>query len=413
MMNREIHSVGLDIGTSKVKCVIGEPSDGGVMSIVGFGESEARGLRRGIVTTTDAVVESIKRAVEDAERMSGLEIQMATVNLSGEHLRGENKAGVVAVAGAGRDITAEDVDRSVESASAMQLPAGWEIVDRLPQEFIIDGQDGIVEPIGMRGARLESRIHVVTSPSAGKQNMVKAIHRAGLEVENMMLEPLAAAQSTLTDDDREYGCALVNIGAEVTSLMIFGRGAVQHTAVFPFGGMHFTKDIAMGLRVSIPEANKIKEHYGCVAGFLMDESERQEIIEITPVGRQETRVLSKEILCDIMQPRAIELLQHIALEVVNAGAQVSSGVVLTGGGSLNRGMVEVAEQVFDAPTRLGFLEHNLFGGLLDEVNSPEWAVACGLAFSSMRAQIRGQMSGGRSATRKVAEWFENFREKFR
>ncbi|HEY0427093.1 MAG TPA: cell division protein FtsA [Pyrinomonadaceae bacterium] len=413
MINREIHAVGLDIGTSKVKCVIGEPVEGGVMSVVGFGASESRGLRRGIVTTTDTVVESIKRAVEEAERMSGLEIQMATINLSGEHLRGENKAGVVAVAGAGRDITAEDMERAVESASAMQLPAGWEIVDRLPQEFIIDGQDGIVEPIGMRGSRLESRIHVVTSPSAGKQNIIKAIHRSGLEVESMMLEPLAAAESTLTDDDKEYGCALVNIGAEVTSLMIFGRGAVQHTVVFPFGGMHFTKDIAMGLRVSIPEANKIKEHYGCVAGFLMDESERQEIIEITPVGRQETRVLSKEILCDIMQPRAIELLQHIALEVVNTGAQISSGVVLTGGGSLSRGMVEVAEQVFDAPTRLGFLEQNLFGGLLEEVNNPEWAVACGLALSSMRAQIRGQMSGGRSTTRKVAEWFENFREKFR
>jgi cell division protein FtsA len=186
----------------------------------------------------------------------------------------------------------------------MQLPAGWEIVDRLPQEFIIDGQDGIIEPIGMRGARLESRIHVISSPSAGKQNVVKAIHRAGLEIESMMLEPLAAANSTLTDDDKEYGCALVNIGAEVTSLMIFGRGAVQHTTVFPFGGMHFTKDIAVGLRVSIPEATKIKHYYGCVAGFLMNEEERQSIIEVTPVGRQETRQLSKEILCDIMQPRA-------------------------------------------------------------------------------------------------------------
>lgn len=414
MMNREIHAVGLEIGTSRVKCIIGEPSDGGgVMSVVGFGQSESRGLRRGIVTTTDAVVESIKKAVEEAERMSGLEIQMATVNLSGEHLRGENKAGVVAVAGAGRDITTEDVERAVESASAMQLPAGWEIVDRLPQEFIIDGQDGIVEPIGMRGARLESRIHVVTSPSAGRQNIVKAIHRAGLEVENMMLEPLAAAQSALTDDDKEYGCALVNIGAEVTSLMIFGRGAVRHTAVFPFGGMHFTKDIAMGLRVSIPEANKIKEHYGCVAGFLMNDEERQEIIEITPVGRQETRMLSKEILCDIMQPRAVELLQHIALEVVNTGAQISSGAVLTGGGALNRGMVEIAEQVFDAPTRLGFLEQSLFSGLFDEVQSPEWAVACGLALASMRMQVREQTRGARSATRKVAEWFENFREKFR
>ena len=342
-----------------------------------------------------------------------MEIHSATINLSGEHLRGENKSGVVAVAGAGREISNEDVERAVESASAMQLPAGWEIVDRLPQEFIIDGQDGIVEPIGMRGARLESRIHVVSSPSAGKQNIVKAIHRAGLEVENMMLEPLAAAQAALSDDDREYGCALVNIGAEVTSLMIFGRGAVQHLAVFPFGGLHLTKDIAHGLRVSIPEATNIKHSYGCVAGFLMSEEERQSVIEITPVGRQEKRQLSKEILCDIMQPRAVELLQHIAHEVFSNRGQISSGVILTGGGALSRGMVEIAEQVFDAPTRLGFLEGKHFGGLLDEVQSPEWAVAGGLALASLRTQIREHSAGGKSPTRKVAEWFENFREKFR
>ncbi len=414
-MSREIQAVGLDIGTSRVRCVVGEASENGAvaMNVLGFGAADSRGLRRGVVTTTDAVVESIKKAVEDAERMSGLTIHDATINLSGEHLRGENKSGVVAVAGAGREISTEDVERAVESASAMQLPAGWEIVDRLPQEFIVDGQDGIVEPIGMRGARLESRIHVITSPSAGRQNIVKAIHRAGLEVEQMMLEPLAAAQSTLTDDDKEYGCALVNVGAEVTSLMIFRRGAVQHTAVFPFGGMHFTKDIAVGLRVSIPEAAKIKHFYGCVAGFLMNGDERQEIIEITPVGRTETRQLSKEILCDIMQPRAIELLHHIAQEVFAAGGQISSGVVLTGGGALNRGMVEIAEQVFDAPTRLGFVETEKFSGLANEVQSPEWATACGLALSSLRTQIRAHSTGVKSPSRKVAEWFENFREKFR
>ncbi len=412
-MNREIQAVGLDIGTSKVRCVIGEPSENGKMNIIGIGQAESRGLRRGIVTTTDAVVESIKRAVEEAERVSGQEIHSATINLSGEHLRGENKSGVVAVAGAGREITQEDVERAVESASAMQLPAGWEIVDRLPQEFIIDGQDGIVEPIGMRGARLESRIHVVSSPSAGKQNVVKAIQRADLEIETMMLEPLAAANSTLSDDDMEYGCALVNVGEELTSMMIFGRGAVQHTAVFPFGGMHFTKDIAVGLRVSIPEAERIKHAYGCVAGFLMSEEEKQSIIEVTPVGRQETRQLSKEILCDIMQPRAVELLHLIAQEVFSNRGQISSGVVLTGGGVLSRGTVEIAEQVFDAPTRLGYLEKKHFGGLLDEVQSPEWATAAGLALASLRSQIRRHSAGGKSPTRKVAEWFENFREKFR
>lgn len=413
MVNRPIQAVGLDIGTSRVRCVIGEPSEKGLMNVIGFGQAESRGLRRGIVTTTDAIVESIKKAVEEAERVSGQEVQMATVNLSGEHLRGENKNGVVAVAGAGREITNEDVERAVESASAMQLPAGWEIVDRIPQEFIIDGQDGITEPIGMTGARLEARVHIVTSPSAGRQNLVKAINRAGLEIEQMMLEPLAAAESSLSDDDREYGCAVVNIGAEVTSLMIFGRGSVRHTTVFPFGGMHFTKDLAVGLRVSIPEAERIKRRYGCVASFLMDADEKQEVIEITPVGRNETRLLSKEILCDIMQPRAVELLHHVAEEVVSAGGQISSGVILTGGSSMIRGTTEIAEQVFDAPTRHGFPAKSRFGALVDEIQSPEWAVACGLAFASLRSQIREHHLGGKSPTQRVARWLENFREKFR
>lgn len=412
-MSREIHSVGLDIGSSRVRCVIGEAGDNGRMNIIGVGEAESKGLRRGIVTSAESVSESIRRAVGDAEKRSGLNAGAAMVNLSGEHFRGENKAGVVAVAGAGREISEEDVSRAVESASAMQLPAGWEIFSRLPQEFIIDGQDGITEPVGMSGARLESLVHIVIGPSAGRQNLEKAVRRSGLDVERMMLEPLAAADSTLTDDDKEYGCALVNIGAEITSIMIFGRGAVQHTAVFPFGSLHFTKDIATGLRVSIQEANRIKHDYGCVASFLMNDDERQQVIEIVPVGRSESRRLSKEILCDIMQPRAIELLQHIAHEIAQTQSQIPSGVILTGGGSLARGMVEIAEQVFDAPTRLGFLEEKYFGGLAEEIQTPEWAVACGLALSSVRSQIREMNSGGKSPSRKVAEWFENFREKFR
>jgi cell division protein FtsA len=412
-MKGEIQAVGLDVGTSKVRCVIGEPSADGRMDIVGVGEADSKGLRRGIVTGAESVAEVIRRAVGEAERVSGLEVDSAVVNLSGEHFRGENKNGVVAVAGAGREITDDDVERAIESASAMQLPPGWEIVTRLPKEFIIDGQDGITEPVGMSGARLESLVHIIIGPSAGSQNLVKAVRRAGMEVERLMLEPLAAAESTLTDDDREYGCALVNIGAEITSLMIFGRGAVQHTAVFPFGSMHFTKDIAVGLRVSIPDANKIKHNYGCVASFLMDQSEREQVIEIVPVGRQETRGLSKEILCDIMQPRAVELLQHVAHEAIGANAQISSGVILTGGGSLARGMVEIAEQVFDAPTRLGFLEPEYFGGLIERAQSPQWAVASGLALSSMRSQMRETDSNGRQSSWKVTAWLENFREKFR
>ncbi|HJS50263.1 MAG TPA: cell division protein FtsA [Pyrinomonadaceae bacterium] len=411
-MNRDIHAVGLDIGTSKVRCVIGE-AEGPRLKIVGVGEAESRGLRRGIVTGAESVTESIKRAVDEAERVSGLEIGSAVVNLSGEHFRGENKNGVVAVAGAGREITDDDVGRAIESASALQLPSGWEIFSRLPQEFIVDGQDGISDPIGMSGTRLESLVHIVTGPSAGRQNLEKAVTRAGLKADRMMLEPLAAAESTLTDDDKEYGCAIVNIGSEITGLMIFGRGAVQHTAVFPFGGLHFTKDLAVGLRVSIQDANKIKQKHGCVAGFLLNDEERQEMIDIVPVGRNETRGLSKEILCDIMQPRALELLQHVAHEVNATQMQIPSGVVLTGGGSMVRGMVEIAEQVFDAPTRNGLPEAEFLSGLAGQIQSSAWAVACGLALSSMREQIRDQNIGGRSATRRMAEWFGNIRGKFK
>ncbi len=412
-MTNEIHAIGLDIGTSRIRCVVGEPSPDGRMNIVGLGESESKGLRRGVVTSTEAVAEAIRKAVGEAERVSGTEINVATVNLSGEHLRGENKNGVVAVAGPDKEITDEDIDRAVDSASAMPLTPGWEIVSRLPQEFIVDGQDGITEPIGMSGSRLEALVHVVTSPSAARQNLIKAVSRAGIEVENLVLEPLAAADSVLTDDDKEYGCAIVNMGAEITSLMIFGRGAVQHSAVFPFGSMLFTKDIATGLRVSIPEANKIKQSYGCVAGFLMDQDEREEMIEIVPFGRTEKRGLSREILCDIMQPRAVELIQHVAREAAKTKAQISGGVFLTGGGAMVRGIAEIAEQIFDAPTRAGYLEPSFFGGLAEEVQGPQWATSCGLALRSMKTQLRSEHSGGKSSAKKVAEWFGSFRDRFR
>lgn len=412
-MSSEIQAVGLDIGTSRVRCVIGEPAAGGKMNIVGIGEAESKGLRRGVVVSTEAVAESVRKAVGEAERVSGLEVDAATVNLSGEHLRGENKNGVVAVAGPDKEITEEDIERAVDSASAMPLTPGWEIVGRLPQEFIVDGQDGITEPIGMNGSRLEALVHIVTSPSAARQNLVKAVTRAGVDVEQLVLEPLAAAESVLTDDDKEYGCAVLNMGAEITSLMIFGRGAVQHTAVFPFGSMLFTKDIATGLRVSIPEANKIKHNWGCVASFLLDDDEREEVIEIVPFGRNETRELSKEILCDIMQPRAVELMQLVAQETSSTKLQISGGVFLTGGGAMVRGLPEVAEQVFDAPTRAGFLESSHFGGLAEEIRGPQWATVCGLAFFSLQGQMRGDGTGGKSSVRRVAEWIGNFRDKFR
>ncbi|MBA3770796.1 MAG: cell division protein FtsA [Blastocatellia bacterium] len=412
-MSQDITAAGLDVGTSKIRCVIGDAGDDGKLNIRGVGEAESKGLRRGVVTSTEAVVDAIRRAVGEAERVCGVDIESVTVNLSGEHFRGENKTGVVAVTGQDKEIDDDDINRAIDSASAMPLQPGWEIVDRLPQEFIVDGQDGIIEPVGMTGTRLEARVHVVVSPSAGRQNLAKAIKRSGLDVEHTVIEPLAAADSTLTDDDREYGCAVVNMGAEITGLTVFSRGAIQHVAVFPFGSTHFTKDLAVGLRVSIPQANAIKHDYGCVASYLLSDDERQESIEIMPVGRSETRGLSKEILCDIMQPRAIELLQHIARELKSHHAQVSSGIIMTGGGSMARGMCEIAEQVFDAPTRLGFIEHEYFSGLTGEAQTPEWAVAGGLALSSLRSQTRGRDSDDKSTAKKMADWLGNFRERFR
>jgi cell division protein FtsA len=412
-MSSEIKAVGIDIGTSRVRCVIGEPSSDGKMNIVGIGESESKGLRRGVVVSTESVAESIRRAVGEAERMSGLDVESGTINLSGEHLRGDNKNGVVAVAGPDKEITEEDIERAIDSASAMPLTPGWEIVSRLPQEFIVDGQDGITEPVGMHGSRLEALVHIVTSPSAARQNLVKAVTRAGVDVEQLVLEPLAAAESVLTDDDKEYGCAVLNMGSEITSLVIFGRGAVQRTAVFPFGSMLFTKDIATGLRVSIPEANKIKHNWGCVASFLLDDEEREDVIEIVPFGRSDTRGLSKEILCDIMQPRAVELMQLVAQKTDSSKAQISGGVFLTGGGAMVRGLPEVAEQVFDAPTRAGYLEASHFGGLAEGIQGPQWATAAGLARISLQGQLRGEGMGGKSSVKRVAEWFGNFRDKFR
>jgi cell division protein FtsA len=410
-MGNEISSVGLDIGTGRVRCVIGEPAEDGRMAIVGMGEAESKGLRRGVVTSTESVAEAVGKAVADAERRSGIEVSSATVNLSGEHLQGENKNGVVAVAGHDKEITLDDVERAIDSASAMPLTPGWEIVSRLPKEFIIDGQDGITEPVGMQGSRLEALVHVVSSPGAGKQNLTKAVSKAGIEVEDLVLEPLAAATAVLTDDDKEYGCAVVNMGSEVTSMMIFGRGAVQHTAVFPFGSMLFTKDIATGLRVSIPEANKIKHEFGCAASYLLTPEERQDVIEIVPFGRDEIRTLSKEILTDILQPRAVELLQHVAKAARDTGSRFSAGVFLTGGGAAIRGIAEIAEQVFDAPTRVGTPDPSRFDGLLNEVRHPQWSVACGLAYWSMRTQLREGGSGGRFSVGRIVEWIGRFSRK--
>jgi cell division protein FtsA len=391
MVKRSSHTVGLDIGTSNITCIIGEPGVDGTLDVIGIGQAEVRGgsVRKGVVVNPDAVVESIKRAVEEAERMSGLEAEAVTINLAGSHLMGLNSNAVVAVSGRDREISPDDVRRAIESACAIQLPAGREIVDRLPQEFIVDDQDGINDPVGMIGSRLAVKVHIVTSPTTARQNAINAVNRAGLTVSDMALEQLAAAEATLGEDDKEFGSALVDIGSETTSLVVFQNGSVQHTAVFPLGGSHFTKDIAFGLRTSVPEAEKIKRAAGCASSLSLRDETRADLIDVPTIGAgRAPRQISKQILCDILQPRAEEVLMQVMDEIKEAKLerQISSGVVLTGGGSLLDGMVEIAEQVFEAPVRLGYPERDRFGGLIEDIQSPAWAAAAGLSLVAYRAQ---------------------------
>ncbi|MDQ3686392.1 MAG: cell division protein FtsA [Acidobacteriota bacterium] len=416
MAKRATHTVGLDIGTSRVTCIIGEAGDGGLIDIVGIGEAEARGLRKGVIVNPEAAVESVKRAVEEAERMSGLEAEEVTINLAGSHIMGFNGQAIVAVSGRDREITSDDVRRAIDSACAIQLPAGREIVDRLPQEFIVDDQDGINDPVGMIGARLAVKVHIVTSPVTARQNAINAVNRAHLFVADMVLEQLAAAEAALTDEDKEFGSALVDIGAETTGLVIYQRGAVQHTAVFALGGSHFTNDIAFGLRTPIPAAEHIKRTTGSALSTSLNEMERGELVEVPSVGGRAPRQLSRQILCDILQPRAEEVLMHVADEIRESGweRQLSSGVVLTGGGALLSGMVEIAEQVFDAPVRLGYPERDRFGGLIEDVQSPAWAAAAGLCLVAQRAQMAEARSanGRRRDTGSLTALVSKFRNRF-
>ena len=416
MANRPLVAIGLDIGTSRIRCVIGETGEYVPMDIIGIGQVEARGLRRGVVVNTEAATECIRRAVEDAERMCGLEADLVSINLSGEHLQGKNSSGLAIVAGREREITEEDVTRAIESASSLQLQPGWDIVDRLPQEFIVDGQDGITNAVGMSGTRLESRVHLVIGPSAGRQNSIKAVNRAGLKVDYLMLEQLAAAESALSDDDKEYGSALINIGAEVIGLVIYQRGAVQHTQIFPFGGSVFTKDIAVGLRVAPPEAERVKKEFGSIAPYRLSEQERSEMIEVLPVGGKTSKQLPRQILCDMLQPRGEEVLQHLADEMrrVVGNRQLSSGIIVTGGGANLSGITEIGEQIFDAPVRIGFPERDRFGGIIEDVQDPAWTAATGLALFSLKTQT-GEVHGNdskHSSGNGVLGWFNKIRENF-
>ena len=407
LTKKERYIVGIDIGTAKVTAIVSEVTEEGRLEIIGIGSTESKGLRKGMVINLEQTVESIKRVVEEAELMAGVEIESAYVGLAGGHIKGFNSRAVVAITSKTREIGREDVFRAIDAAKAIPLPSDREIVHVLPQEFVVDGHDGIFDPTGMTGSRLEANVHIITASTTAIQNIVTCVNRAGMEVIETVLEQLAAAEACLTDDERELGVALLDIGGGTTDIAIFDKGTIWHTSVLPTGGDHFTNDVAVGLRTPILEAEKIKKKYGCALATMVSE---EDTIEVPSVGGRKPRILGRQILADILQPRAEEICHLVFQEIRRAGYErtLNSGVVITGGSASLEGLPEVAERVFDMPIRRGVPTG--IGGLVDVVASPSYATGVGLVLYGLRSRSNRLMPRvtvgtplGRAAAR-VREW---------
>jgi cell division protein FtsA len=364
------------------------------LHVVGIGVAESRGIKRGVVVNLEAAVDSIKKAIEEAELMAGVEIDSVHLALSGPHVKGFNSRGVIAVAGKNREITRDDVRRAIDAAKAVTLPNGREILHVLPQDFVVDAQDGSGAPIGMMGTRLEVNVHIVTGAASSTQNIVSCVNRAGVTVVDTVIEQLAAAEAVLTPDEKELGVALVDIGGGTADLAIFERGSLWHTGVVAVGGEHFTNDIAVGLRTPIPDAEKLKRKSGCALSAMVDE---KDTIEVASVGGRKPRLMARRILSEILQPRAEEIFHLVWDEIRRAGYEKSlnSGIVLTGGAAILEGMPEIAEQIFDLPIRRGHPAG--VGGLADHVTSPVFATPVGLALYAHRNRPPEQAKGGAGA----------------
>lgn len=364
--------VGLDIGTTKTTAIVGEVTDTGI-DIIGIGTSPAKEMRKGAVVNIDNMVESIKTAVEEAEHMSGCHINSVYVGIAGNHVKGQNSLGIVSIKG--REVDEDDVQRAIEASRAIAVPVDREIMHILPQNYVVDGQDGIKDPKGMSGVRLEAKVHIVTAASSAIQNIIKSVSRVGLDIDDIVMEQLAASESLLSSDEKDLGVAVIDIGGANTGISIFSEGCIKHTAILPLGGNYVTSDIATGLRTPLNEAENIKLKYGCAMTALIP---KEETIQVPSVGGREDREVSRQILGRIIEPRIEEILSFAFKEIVRAGFEdmLAAGVVLSGGTSLMPGIVELAEQVFDMPARSG--NPDGVGGLADVVNSPVHAVGVGL-----------------------------------
>ena len=406
---RENLIVGLDIGTTKICAIVGNVTEDGV-DIVGIGTSPSRGLRKGVVINIETTVASIKKAVEEAELMAGCEIKSVYAGIAGGHIKGFNSQGVIAIKN--REVSPDDVRRVIDAAKAIAIPMDREVIHILPQEFIIDDQDGIREPLGMSGVRLEARVHIVTGAVASAQNIIKSCNRAGLDVADIVLEQLASSEAVISPEEKEIGVALVDIGGGTTDIAIFVDGAIKHTSVLSLGGNHLTNDIAVGLRTPMAEAEKIKQKYGCCYTSMVG---KDETIEVPSVGGRKPRILSRQLLAEILEPRMEEIFTLVNREIVKSGFddQIASGVVITGGTSILEGMPELAEQIFNLPVRRGVPQD--IGGLVDVVNSPVYATGVGLVVYGSKNQgirefptVQSDDHVFRRVTRRMKEWLGEF-----
>jgi len=404
---RENLIVGLDIGTTKICAIVGAMTDEG-LDVVGIGTSPSRGLRKGVVINIESTVNAIRKAIQEAELMAGCEIKSVFAGIAGGHIKGINSQGVIAIKN--REVTTEDVRRVIDAAKALAIPMDREVIHILPQEFIIDDQDGIKEPLGMSGVRLEARVHIVTGAVASAQNIIKSCNKAGVDVGDIVLEQLASSEAVLTPDEKDLGVALVDVGGGTTDIAIFVDGAIKHTSVLSLGGNHLTNDIAVGLRTPTAEAEKIKQVSGCCLASMVG---KDETIEVPSVGGREPRILSRQLLAEILEPRVEEIFTLVNREIVKSGFEdlIASGVVLTGGSAILPGMPELAEQIFDLPVRRGTPTD--IGGLTDVVNSPIYATGVGLLkYGSRNMQTRNFVIGQENlfdrVARRMKEWFGEF-----
>lgn len=400
--------VGLDIGTSKICAVVGEVRADGIVEIIGMGSHPSVGLRKGVVVNIDNTVNSIKEAVEEAETMAGCEISSVFAGIAGGHVKGFNSHGVIALKN--REVGKRDIERVIDAARAVAIPMDREVIHTLPQEFIVDDQAGISDPAGMSGVRLEVKVHIVTGAVTSAQNIIRCANRAGLDVYDIVLESLASSEAVLTDEERNLGVALVDFGGGTTDLAIFSQGSIKHTSVLALGGDNLTNDVAIGIRTPFKEAEKIKIKYGSALSSLIG---KDETIEVPSVGGGKPRVISRELLGEILELRVVEVFELIQQEMIKSGYDdlVISGVVATGGSSLLPGVPEIVEQVFNMPSRIGYPIN--IGGLKDIINSPMYATAVGLVLHGVNSQQREKKFRIRDANifnkviSRMKKWFAN------